>query len=85
MARNLGGKPEALRAAAALRDHETLRREAHSIKGISGNVKAQVAFELAQSVELASKEAREEAFSLADQLAAEVGRVLAAAQARLGN
>ena len=85
MARNLGGKPEALRAAAAQRDHETLRREAHSIKGISGNVKAQVAFELAQSVELASKEAREEAFSLADRLAAEVDRVLAAAQARLGN
>ena len=40
---------------------------------------------LAQSVELASKEAREEAFSLADRLAAEVDRVLAAAQARLGN
>ena len=85
MARNLGGKPEALRAAAAQCDHETIRREAHSIKGITGNVKAQVAFELAQSVELASKEAREEAFSLADRLAAEVDRVLAAAQARLGN
>ena len=83
MNRNLSGKPEALRAAAAQRDHETLRREAHSIKGISGNVKAQVAYELAQSVELASKEQREEAFSLADRLATEVGRVLDAVQARL--
>lgn len=85
LARNLGGKPDVLRAAATQRDHETLKREAHAIKGICGNVKAQAAYELAQHVEAASKELGDEAFRLADQLASEVDQVLAAAQARLGN
>lgn len=84
LARNLDRKPEALRAAAAHKDHAVLQREAHAVKGIAGNVKAQAAYELAQRVELASKEAREEAFSLAEQLAVEVGRVLTAVHARLG-
>ncbi|MFM8769929.1 MAG: Hpt domain-containing protein [Rubrivivax sp.] len=84
LARNLDRKPDALRAAAAARDHAVLQREAHAVKGIAGNVKAQAAYELAQRVELASKETREDAFSLAEQLAVELGRVLAAVQARLG-
>jgi HPt (histidine-containing phosphotransfer) domain-containing protein len=72
-----------LRAAAADRDHAVLQREAHAVKGIAGNVKAQAAYELAQRVDLASKETREEAFGLAEQLAVEVGRVLTAVRARL--
>ena len=83
LARNLDRKPEALRAAAADRDHAVLQREAHAVKGIAGNVKAQAAYELAQRVDLASKETREEAFGLAEQLAVEVGRVLTAVRARL--
>lgn len=80
--RNLDGKPEALRTAAAQADLDTLRQHAHSIKGIAGNVKAQHAFELAQQVELAAKERREEAKALARELAAAVESVILSAQER---
>lgn len=85
LVRNLQGKPEALRRAAQQRDHATLKYEAHAIKGIAGNVKAQAAYELAERAESASKEMLEEAFVLAQALAQEVERVTASALSRLGS
>ena len=85
LVRNLEGKPEALRKAAQQRDHASLKDEAHAIKGIAGNVKAQAAYELAQRAESASKESLEEAFELAQALAEEVERVRASALSRLGS
>ena len=85
LVRNLQGKPEALRRAAQQRDHATLKYEAHAIKGIAGNVKAQAAYELAERAESASKEMLEEAFLLAQALAQEVERVTASALSRLGS
>jgi signal transduction histidine kinase/HPt (histidine-containing phosphotransfer) domain-containing protein len=85
LVRNLQGKPEALRKAAQQRDHATLKYEAHAIKGIAGNVKAQAAYELAERAESASKEMLEEAFVLAQALAQEVERVTASALSRLGS
>ena len=81
--RNLEGKPAVLRAAADDADHATLRREAHAIKGIAGNIKAQAAFALARETELASKDMRLEAASLARDLALDVEAMVAAARARL--
>jgi HPt (histidine-containing phosphotransfer) domain-containing protein len=85
LVRNLEGKPEALRKAAQQRDHASLKDEAHAIKGIAGNVKAQAAYELAQHAESASKDSLEEAFDLARALAEEVERVTASALSRLGS
>jgi HPt (histidine-containing phosphotransfer) domain-containing protein len=62
-----------------------LKYEAHAIKGIAGNVKAQAAYELAERAESASKEMLEEAFLLAQALAQEVERVTASALSRLGS
>jgi len=85
LVRNLEGKPKALRKAAQQRDHASLKDEAHAIKGIAGNVKAQAAYELAQRAESASKESLDEAFELAQALAEEVERVRASALSRLGS
>ena len=85
LVRNLEGKPKALRKAAQQRDHASLKDEAHAIKGIAGNVKAQAAYELAQRAESASKESLEEAFDLAQALAEELERVRASALSRLGS
>ena len=81
--RNLQPKPAALRAAAEMGDHATIRQEAHSVKGIAGNVKAQAAFDRAAQCELAAKEQSPQALSLARILAEDVESMVASAQARL--
>lgn len=85
LVRNLESKSEALRKAVQQRDHASLKDEAHAIKGITGNVKAQAAYELAERAESASKESLDEAFELAQALAEEVERVRASALSLLGS
>jgi HPt (histidine-containing phosphotransfer) domain-containing protein len=83
MVSNLGPKPQALRAAAAVADLQTLAREAHSIKGVAANVHAQPVFELARATESAAREGSPEAGGLAQALAASVESMLASAQDQL--
>lgn len=83
MVSNLGPKPQALRAAAALADLQTIAREAHSIKGVAANVHAQLVFDIARSTESAAREGSPEAGSLAQALAVSVESMLASAQDRL--
>jgi CheY-like chemotaxis protein len=80
---NLGPKPAALRAAAQAGDLPAIARDAHSVKGVAGNVKADAAFALARSTEMAAREAREECRDLALELADTVEQVLEAARQRL--
>lgn len=81
--RNLQPKPAALRAAAEIGDHAAIRQEAHSVKGIAGNVKAQAAFERAAQTEQAAKDETPQALSLAMALAEDVESMVASAQVRL--
>lgn len=81
--RNLQPKSAALRAAAELGDLATIRQEAHAVKGIAGNVKAQAAFERAAQTEQAAKEQNPQAVALARTLAQDVEAMVACAQARL--
>lgn len=80
---NLGPKPQALRAAAQTGDLTAISRDAHSVKGVAGNVKADAAFALARATETAAREGRDECRALAVQLADVVEQVLEAARQRL--
>ncbi len=66
---NLGPKPQSLRAAAVAADLQAIAREAHSIKGVAGNVGAQSVFELARATECAARDGHPEAVGLAEALA----------------
>jgi HPt (histidine-containing phosphotransfer) domain-containing protein len=64
-------------------DMPALMREAHSIKGVAGNVKADAAFALARSVESAAHQGRRECLEQAVALAEAVEQMLAAARQRV--
>lgn len=83
LVRNLDAKPGALREAAQRQDYSAICREAHAIKGIAGNVKAQGALDLAKQTEAESKGLHKDALHLARALASEVESMIASAQARL--
>jgi CheY-like chemotaxis protein len=80
---NLGPKPAALRTAAQAGDLNAISRDAHSVKGVAGNVKADDAFALARATELAAREGRQECREMALQLAGIVEQVMDAARERL--
>ena len=81
--KNLGPKPAALRGAMQQGDMPGLMREAHSIKGVAGNVKADAAFALARSVESAAHQGYRECLEQAVALAEAVEQMLAAARQRV--
>ena len=81
--KNLGPKPAALRSAMQQGDMPALMREAHSIKGVAGNVKADAAFALARSVESAAHQGHRECLEQAVALAEAVEQMLAAARQRV--
>jgi CheY-like chemotaxis protein len=81
--KNLGPKPAALRSAMQQGDMPGLMREAHSIKGVAGNVKADAAFALARSVESAAHQGHRECLEQAVALAEAVEQMLAAARQRV--
>ena len=81
---NLESKPAALRAAAASQDFAAMARDAHSVKGVAGNVQAHQAFELARRAELAARAQEPEAGPLACELAITVETMVASARARSG-
>ena len=81
--KNLGPKPAALRSAMQQGDMPGLMREAHSIKGVAGNVKADAAFALARSVESAARQGHRECLEQAVALAEAVEQMLAAARQRV--
>ena len=83
MVSNLGPKPQSLRAAAAAADLPAIAREAHSIKGVAGNVRAQEVFELARATESAAREGQAEAVDLAQALAVSTQAMIDCACARL--
>ena len=80
---NMGPKPQALRVAAATGDLPTIAREAHSIKGVAGNVRAQGIFDLARSTERAARDGQTEATALAEALAEAVESMVACARQQL--
>jgi HPt (histidine-containing phosphotransfer) domain-containing protein len=84
MVSNLGPKPQSLRAAAAAADLPAIAREAHSIKGVAGNVRAQDVFELARATESAAREGQAEAVDLAQALAVSTQAMIDCARERLG-
>ena len=81
--KNLGPKPAVLRAAVQQADLPLIMREAHSIKGVAGNVKADVAFALARAVETAARQGQQACLGDAVALAAAVEQMLAAARQRV--
>ena len=80
---NLGPKPAVLRAAAQQGDLPSLMREAHGIKGVAGNLRAEAAFEVASKVESAARQGRRECLQQALDLAEAVEQMLAAARQRV--
>ena len=84
MVSNLGPKPQSLRAAAAAADLPAIAREAHSIKGVAGNVRAQDIFELARATESTAREGQAEAVDLAQALAVSTQAMIDCARERLG-
>jgi len=81
--KNLGPKPAVLRAAVQQADLPLIMREAHSIKGVAGNVKADAAFALARAVETAARQGQQACLGDAVALAAAVEQMLAAARQRV--
>lgn len=81
--KNLASKPAALRRAAQQRDLPLIMREAHSIKGVAGNVRADAAFALARAVETAARQGQEEGLHQAAALADAVEKMLEAARKRV--
>jgi signal transduction histidine kinase/HPt (histidine-containing phosphotransfer) domain-containing protein len=81
--KNLGPKPAVLRAAVQQADLPLIMREAHSIKGVAGNVKADAAFALARAVETAARQGQQACLGEALALAAAVEQMLAAARQRV--
>ena len=81
--KNLGPKPAVLRAAVEQADLPLIMREAHSIKGVAGNVKADAAFALARAVETAARQGQQACLGDAVALAAAVEQMLAAARQRV--
>ncbi len=69
--------PTKLREAAAAHDCTAIAFVAHGLKGVSGNLKATVVFDLAKATEMAAREARPDAAALANQLATLVEAMLA--------
>jgi len=80
---NMGPKPAALRSAGATADLPTIAREAHSIKGVAGNVHAQPVFDLARTTEAAARNGQDAAADLAMELAVAVEAMVASAQQQL--
>ncbi len=83
LAGNLAAKPSALLQAAAAADLATIAREAHSIKGVAGNVRAEAAHALARDTEMAARAQDPQACALARQLAVQVDGLIDAARQRL--
>jgi CheY-like chemotaxis protein len=83
LAGNLAAKPSALLQAAAAADLATIAREAHSIKGVAGNVRAEAAHALARDTETAARAQDPQACALARQLAVQVDGLIDAARQRL--
>jgi signal transduction histidine kinase/ActR/RegA family two-component response regulator/HPt (histidine-containing phosphotransfer) domain-containing protein len=81
--KNLGPKPATLRSAVRQRDLPLIMREAHSVKGVAGNVKADAAFALARAVETAARQGQQECLGQALALADAVEKMLEAAQLRV--
>jgi signal transduction histidine kinase/HPt (histidine-containing phosphotransfer) domain-containing protein len=81
--KNLGPKPATLRGAVEQRDLPLIMREAHSVKGVAGNVKADAAFTLARAVEIAARQGQQECLGQALALADAVEKMLEAAQQRV--
>jgi HPt (histidine-containing phosphotransfer) domain-containing protein len=81
--KNLGPKPAVLRAAVQQADLPLIMREAHSIKGVAGNLRAEAAFAVARKVEKAAREADRECLEQALYLAEAVEQMLAAARQRV--
>ena len=81
--KNLGPKPATLRGAVQQRDLPLIMREAHSVKGVAGNVKADAAFTLARAVETAARQGQQECLGQALALADAVEKMLEAAQQRV--
>jgi signal transduction histidine kinase/HPt (histidine-containing phosphotransfer) domain-containing protein len=81
--KNLGPKPATLRGAVQQRDLPLIMREAHSVKGVAGNVKADAAFTLARTVEIAARQGQQECLGQALALADAVEKMLEAAQQRV--
>ena len=81
--KNLGPKPATLRGAVQQRDLPLIMREAHSVKGVAGNVKADAAFTLARTVEIAARQGHQECLGHALALADAVEKMLEAAQQRV--
>ncbi len=81
--KNLGPKPAALRSAMQQGDMPALMREAHSIKGVAGNLRAEAAFAVARSVENAARQGHRECLDQALVLAEAVEQMLAAARQRV--
>jgi CheY-like chemotaxis protein/nitrogen-specific signal transduction histidine kinase len=81
--KNLGPKPATLRSAVQQRDLPLIMREAHSVKGVAGNVKADAAFALARAVETAARQGQQECLGQALALADAVEKMLEAAQQRV--
>jgi signal transduction histidine kinase/HPt (histidine-containing phosphotransfer) domain-containing protein len=83
LVKNLGPKQAALRAAAQQGDLPTLMREAHTIKGVAANLRAEAAFAVASKVENAARQGRRECLQQALDLAEAVEQMLAAARQRV--
>ena len=81
--KNLGPKPATLRGAVEQRDLPLIMREAHSVKGVAGNVKADAAFTLARALEIAARQGQQECLGQALALADAVEKMLEAAQQRV--
>ena len=81
--KNLGPKPATLRGAVQQRDLPLIMREAHSVKGVAGNVKADAAFTLARALEIAARQGQQECLGQALALADAVEEMLEAAQQRV--
>jgi signal transduction histidine kinase/HPt (histidine-containing phosphotransfer) domain-containing protein len=81
--KNLGPKPATLRGAVQQRDLPLIMREAHSVKGVAGNVKADAAFTLARALEIAARQGQQECLGQALALADAVEKMLEAAQQRV--
>ncbi|MEI8265923.1 MAG: ATP-binding protein [Betaproteobacteria bacterium] len=83
LVKNLGPKQAALRAAAQQGDLPTLMREAHTIKGVAANLRAEAAFAVASKVENAARQGRRECLQQALDLAEAVEQMLTAARQRV--
>lgn len=81
--KNLGPKPGALRSAVQQGDLPALMREAHSIKGVAGNLRAEAALAMARRVESAARQGHRACLEQALDLAEAVEQMLVSARQRV--